>query len=79
MKIKFDEKDPYYSELPSIFKIATLDDFFLNEDIILKKPYLIHSMVNENRYWACRTKPGFMNHNDFHHFLEYNRIFVLKK
>jgi hypothetical protein len=77
MEIQYDEKDPYYSELPDGFKIATIDDFYYNGDLLMKKAYLIHSMVYENRYWALRTKPLFLERNDFYTFLELGRIYIL--
>ena len=84
MLIKYDKTDekkkyPYYEIQPSTFRRASLSDFYDGEKrLIMNKPYLIHSEVNPKRYWACRTKLGFMDMNDFMLFLEKGRVYVLR-
>jgi len=78
MTLKYFDGDPYYETLPEGFKSAVLDDFYLLDHLVIDKPYLIHSEILQNHYWAKRTIPGFMNHNDFYTFLERGRVFVLK-
>lgn len=78
MAIQYEEGFPYYTELPDIFRTATIDDFYYNNHIIMKKPYLIHSELIPDRYWGMKTKVGFIEHNDFLAFLERGRIYVVK-
>jgi len=77
MRIKYDGKQPYYEGLPIGWRKATIHDFYNGDNIILKLPYLIHSEVNPKRYWACRTKVGFREQNDFDLFLLKGRVYVL--
>ena len=78
MQIKYEEKSPYYEGVPLGFSRATIDDFYLKGHLIMDKPYLLHSFLNIDRYWAKRTKPDFINHNDFLIFLELGRVYVIK-
>ena len=70
----------YYEGHPEGTRPAHWEDFF-NENGKLKfgKPYLIHSEINPNIFWAKRVKEGFHEHNDFMLFLERRRIFVFEK
>ncbi len=77
-EVKFIDNDPYYACVPHSFKEAVFEDFFIDEFIIIGLPYLIHSEINPNYFWAKRTKPDFMNHNDFYLFLDKKRIYVLR-
>ncbi len=76
MSIKYLDSDPYYDQLPPNFKKATIDDFYVQDHLLIGKPYLIHSEINPNIYWAKRTKPGFMDYNEFYAFLERGRIYI---
>ncbi len=76
MEIQYDDKQPFFNGLPFGWRIATIHDFYSGDDIILKLPYLIHSEVNPGKYWACRTKVGFMERNDFILFLQKGRVYV---
>ncbi len=76
MSIKYFDNDPYYNQLPPNFKVATLFDFYLQDHLIIGKPYLIHSEIDSGIYWAKRTKLGFMDHNDFFLFLDKGRIYI---
>ncbi len=84
MQINYDDNDekkkhPFYKELPIGFTVAVLTDFYdIHKRLIINKPYLIHSELDENKYWAVRTKPGFMQINDFMIFLEKGRVYVIK-
>lgn len=74
-----EHNEPYYTELPSIFRLATIEDFYYNSLLIMNKPYLIHSEIEPGRYWGKRTKEDFMGYNDFYTFLARNRIYVLRE
>ncbi len=68
----------YYEELPPATSVATISDFTdHNDNYITNIPYLIHSEVNPERYWASRTKTNlFTQLNDFYTFLERGRVYV---
>jgi len=72
------EGDPYYTQLPPGWKVATLFDFYNNDQLIINKPYLIHSEMS-NRFYGFRTKLGFMLANDFALFLQMGRVYVLDR
>lgn len=79
-ELKYDKYQiPYYEEIPPSFRVATLQDFWSDkeQEYIYKKPYLIHSEVHPNRYYALRTRLGFTERNDFWIFLRKERIYVL--
>ncbi len=79
MSIKYLDSDPYYDQLPPNFKKATIDDFYVQDHLLIGKPYLIHSEIDPGIYWAKRTKQGFMEHNNFNEFLKKGRIYVRDK
>jgi len=79
MKPEYDGQDWFYRQQPPGSKVAEKEDFFLSGKIITGKPYLIHSEKNPEIFWAKRTKPGFMEHNDFELFLERGRIYVFEE
>ncbi len=67
----------YYTELPENTRIATYSDFFLGENLLLGKPFIVKSEISPNHYWANRTKEGFPYiDSDFLTFLERKEVFV---
>lgn len=70
----------YYLERPPGTRVAKEQDFLDHSgNYIIKKPYLIHSIVDPDKYWACRTQKGFNEQNDFETFLELGRVYVFEK
>ncbi len=78
MELKYDGNQAYYDGLPEGWKEATIHDFFEGDDLLLNMPFLTHSEVTPNKFWATRTKIGFQEYNDFYLFLEKGRIYVIK-
>jgi len=67
----------YYTELPKNTRIATYSDFFIDEKLLLGKPFIVKSEIYPNHYWANRTKEGFPYiDSDFLIFLEREKVFV---
>lgn len=69
----------FYKEKPENTRVAELIDFYYDEELLIEKPYLIHSEANPGIYWAFRVKRNFREHNDFMVFLERGRVFVFEQ
>ncbi len=78
MKLQFKDNVPFYPALPDGWKLATIHDFYIGEDLIVNMPFLTHSEVSPSVFWASRTEKGFQEYNDFYLFLEHGRIYVLE-
>jgi hypothetical protein len=69
--------DPYYTQLPPGWKVATLRDFYNHDHLIINKPYLVHSDIDPQKYWGKRTKIDFpYPGSDFGLFLQKGMVFV---
>ncbi len=69
----------FYPAQPPGTRVASIEDFSNLGKIIIGKPYLIHSERFEDIYEAHRTRPGFIEANDFWLFIERGRIYVFCK
>jgi len=74
----------FTAELPENTRVATLDDFYkdnetdLEPELIIGKPFLVHS-YKDGLFWASRTTTRFpYRGTDFMRFLEAGRIYVFE-
>lgn len=67
----------YIEKLIEGIKIATMKDFFDEKGrLILNKPYLVQSMITENRYWTNRVKVDFPYGPGLVEFIESGFVYV---
>jgi hypothetical protein len=75
-KLKYDHLGfPYVSELPSGYRLATINDFHVNRVKKIDMHYLIKWISKEN-YYECRIVNEKLTAADLVPFIEDKRVFI---